>query len=129
MLSRRSLKVAAAIILFGIVYGITAKLCLRLAFFAPSASPVWPPAGLALAGLLVLGYRAWPAIFIGAFFVNLTTAGDLLTSLCIATGNSLEALCAAWLVNRFAGGTRVFERAQDVFKFVFIAIVCAAISA
>ncbi len=89
---------------------------------------MWPPAGIAVAALLVLGYRAWPAIFIGAFFVNLTTAGSLGTSLCIATGNSLEALCGAWLVNRFAGGTRVFDRAQDVFKFLLIAAVSTAVS-
>src|SRR5690349_7796231 len=111
MLSRRFFKVAAAIILFGLVYAVVAKFSLRLACFAPSASPVWPP------------------IFVGAFFVNFTTAGNLLTSLCIATGSSLEVLCAAWLVTRFAGGVRVFERAQDVFKFVFIAIVCSTISA
>jgi integral membrane sensor domain MASE1 len=52
----------------------------------------------------LLGYRAWPAIFIGAFLVNVTTAGNVATSLAIGTGNTLEALVGAWLVNRFAGG-------------------------
>ena len=40
----------------------------------------------------------------------------------------LEAVYSAWLLNRFAGGTRVFERAQDVFKFALIAAVSTAIS-
>lgn len=40
--------------------------------------------------LLVLGYRAWPAILAGAFLVNFATAGTLATSLGIATGNTLE---------------------------------------
>ena len=92
-------------VIVALIYGVVAKLSLQLAFFEPSASPVWPPAGIAVAVLLVLGYRVWPAIFIGAFFVNWATAGNLATSLCIASGNSLEALCGAWLVNRFAGGT------------------------
>lgn len=109
-------------------YFVAGKAGLRLAFLQPSASPVWPPAGIAVAALLVLGNRAWPAIFLGAFFVNLTTAGNISTSLCIASGNTLEALCGSWLVNRYAGGTRVFDRAQDVFKFVLIAVGSTAIS-
>jgi len=128
MFSRRSSLLAATTAL-AVVYGIAAKLSLYLAFFQPSASPVWPPAGIAVAALLVLGYRAWPAIFVGAFVANLTTAGNVITSLCISSGNSLEALCGAWLLNRFAGGTRVFDRAQDVFKFALIAAVSAALSA
>src|SRR2546423_3635521 len=109
MVSRRFSMVAAMAVL-AVVYFITGKLGLQLAFLQASASPVWPPAGIALAALLLLGYRAWPAVFVGAFFVNLTTAGNFATSLCIATGNTLEALCGMWLVNRLAGGTRVFDR-------------------
>ena len=91
--------------LIGIVTSFTsspAKFGLHLASLHASASPVWPPAGIALAAILLLGYRAWPAIFVGAFLVNLTTAGDIATSVAIATGNTLEAVAGAWLVNRFA---------------------------
>src|SRR5437588_4749066 len=91
--------------LLTVVYFIAGKLGLKLAFLHASASPVWPPAGIALAALLLLGYRVWPAIFVGAFSVNATTAGNIATSLGIAAGNTLEAVCGAWLVNRFAGGT------------------------
>jgi integral membrane sensor domain MASE1 len=91
--------------LLTLVYVIAGKFGLMLAFLQPSASPVWPPAGIALAALLVLGYRGWPAIFVGAFVVNVTTAGNVATSLVVASGNTLEAVCGAWLVNRFAGGT------------------------
>src|SRR6266478_1221299 len=111
-----------------VVYFIAGKLGLKLAFLYASASPVWPPAGIALAALLVLGYRAWPALFVGAFLVNLTTAGNVATSLAIASGNTLEALCGAWLVNRFAGGTTVFDRPQGVFKFALAAGVSTIIS-
>src|SRR5438093_10980540 len=90
-----------------VIYFIAGKLGLMLASLHASASPVWPPAGIALAALLLLGYRALPGIFIGAFLVNVTTAGNVATSFAIATGNTLEALVGAWLVNRFAGGTNV----------------------
>src|SRR5438552_11263951 len=117
-----------AIGILTVIYFIVGKLSLQLAFVHPSASPVWPPAGIALAALVVFGYRTWPAIFLGAFLVNVTTAGNIGTSLCIATGNTLEAVCGAWLVNRFAGGTRMFERAQDVFKFAVAVMVSTAVS-
>src|SRR5213079_861711 len=109
-------------------YFIAGKLGLTLASLNASASPVWPPAGIALAALLLLGYRIWPAILIGAFLVNVTTAGNVATSFAIATGNTLEALVGAWLVNRFAGRTNVFDRPQGVFKFALAAGISAIIS-
>src|SRR5881394_2539316 len=114
--------------LLTLVYFIAGKFGLILASLHASASPVWPPAGIALAALLLLGYRAWPAIFVGAFLVNVTTAGNVATSLAIASGNTLEAVCGAWLVNRFAGGTTVFDRPQGVFKFALAAVVSTTIS-
>ena len=121
MSSRRFSRIALLLGLT-VIYFVAGKLGLRLAFLHASASPVWPPAGIALAALLLLGYETWPAVFVGAFLVNVTTAGNVGTSLAIGAGNTLEALCGAWLVNRFAGGTRVFDRAQDVFKFAFAAV-------
>src|SRR6186713_350496 len=86
---------------FAIIYLIAGKIGLHLASLHASASPVWPPAGIALAGILLLGYRAWPAIFVGAFLVNLTTMGSIATSLGVAAGNTLEGLAGAYLVNQF----------------------------
>src|ERR1700756_5749924 len=100
--------------LLAIAYFIAGKLGLMLASLHASASPVWPPAGIALAAMLVFGYRVWPAIFVGAFLVNLTTAGNVATSVAIAAGNTLEALAGAWLVNRFADGVNAFGRPQSV---------------
>src|SRR3989441_12364364 len=86
------------------VYVLAGKLGLILAFVHASATPVWPPTGIALAAFLLLGFRVWPAILAGAFLVNVTTAGSALTSVGIAAGNTLEGLCGAWLVKRFAAG-------------------------
>src|SRR5512132_1030338 len=114
--------------ILAVIYFIAGKLGLMLASLHASASPVWPPAGIALAGSLLLGYRAWPGIFIGAFLVNVTTAGNVATSFAIAAGNTIEALVGAWLVNRFAGGTNVFDRLQGVFKFALAAGISTIIS-
>ncbi len=91
----------------------------------PSASAVWPPTGVAIAALLVFGYRATPAVFAGAFLVNLTTAGTVVTSIGIAAGNTLEGLAAAYLVARFANGRNVFDHALDIFKFAGLAALAS----
>src|SRR5215510_6869394 len=98
----------------GAAYVLAAKLSLRLATVHPSASPFWPPTGIAIVTLLLLGLRLWPAIFAGAFFVNLTTAGSILTSLGIGAGNCLEAVTACYLVSRFANGKDVFDSTRGI---------------
>lgn len=107
------------------IYFVGGKLGLQLAWVHPSATPVWPPTAIALAACLALGYRMWPGILLGAFLVNLTTAGSVATSIGIAAGNTLEALAGAYLVRKFARGQQAFERAQDVFKFTLLAALGA----
>ena len=110
------------IVLVGLAasYFVAAKLGLRLAYVHPSATAVWPGTGIALAAFLILGYGVWPAIFIGAFLVNVTTEGTVGTSVVIALGNTLEGLLGAFLVNRFANGPRAIDRARDIFKFALL---------
>jgi PAS domain S-box-containing protein len=108
-------------------YFTVGKLGLHLALIHPSVTAVWPPTGLALAAGLVLGYRVWPGILLGAFLVNVTTAGSVATSLGIACGNTLEALLGTFLVNRFAHGRAVLERAHDIFIFVALAALLSTL--
>jgi len=111
-------------------YFVAGKLGLKLASVHASATAVWPCTGIALATLLIFGYRVWPAVLAGAFLVNLTTAGSVSTSIGIAVGNTLEPVAGCYLVSRFAGGRHAFERAQDIFKFAFLAaMVSTTISA
>src|SRR5262245_46182797 len=104
--------------LLGLVYFAAAKGGLALAVVNPSASAVWPPAGIALATILVYGRSTWPAIAAGAFLANLTTAGTPLTSAGIALGNTLEALLGAWLVDRYAGGRHAISSVRGIFLFL-----------
>ena len=110
-----------AIIALTVIYFFAGKLGLSLAFLNPSATAVWPPAGIALAAFLIIGDYVGPAILLGAFLVNFTTSGSALPSLAIAMGNTIKGLVGAYLVNRYANGARVFARAQDVLKFTILA--------
>src|SRR6476660_10124714 len=107
------------------VYVLAGKIGLQLAIFHPSATPVWPPTGISLAAFLLLGYWVWPAIFLGAFAVHVTTAGSTVSSLAIATGNTLEGLIGALLVNYVANGHKCFAQQGDTLKFVLLAAVCS----
>ena len=113
-----------------IAYFVAGKFGLSLAFVNASSSAVWPPTGIAFAAFLLLGHRVWPAVLVGAFLVNITTAGSVATSVGIAAGNTLEGFLGAYLVRRFANGRRVFERSRDVFKFTLLAaLLSTAVSA
>lgn len=109
------------------LYFLAGKFGLRLAFAHPSATAVWPPTGIALAALLWYGRRVWPAVFAGAFLVNLTTAGTVATALGIAAGNTLEGVVGAALVERWADGRRAFQRAPTVVSFTLLAAMLATL--
>ncbi len=119
-----------AVIAVAAAYFVVGKLGLKLAMVHTSVTAVWPPTGLALAVLLMWGARLWPGIFLGAFLVNITTDGSVLTTLGIATGNTLEGMVGAWLVTRFANGRNCLTEVRGVFGFVFLAALAStAISA
>ncbi|HEX4632660.1 MAG TPA: MASE1 domain-containing protein [Gemmatimonadales bacterium] len=112
------------------VYIVAGKLGLELAFLVPSATPVWPPTGIAIAALVLYGRWLWPAVFAGAFVVNLTTAGTVWTSLAIAGGNTLEAVVGATLVARWAGGAGAARRSASlVAMFALAGLGATAIAA
>lgn len=127
----RNWKIYAAKVagLAGAYYG-AAKLGLDLAFETDSVTAVWPPTGIALAALVLWGYRLWPGVAIGAFLANSWTGIPLYAVLGITLGNTLEALAGAWLLHRVAGFRPSLERLRDVLALVVLAGgVSTAISA
>src|SRR5438093_3825675 len=114
------LKRLAAVLAVAAVYFLAGKFGLSLAFVNASLSAVWPPTGIALAALLLWGYRLWLGIFVRAFLVNFTTSGTPVADLGIAGGNTLQALVGAWLVNRYVRGGKALDRAYDICKCVLV---------
>ena len=107
------------------IYFVVAKLGLAWASIHPSATPIWPPTGLALASVLLLGFRISPAIFIAALLANATTAGSVYTSMAIAVGNTLESVVGAWIITRWSAGLHTFDGPAGVAKFAFISFAPA----
>ena len=105
---------AAKVVAIAAVYYGAAKLGLSLAFATSSVTAVWPPTGIALAALVLWGYRFWPGVALGAFLANSWTGVPIYTVLGITVGNTLEALVGAYLLRRFAGFRPSLERVRDV---------------
>jgi PAS domain S-box-containing protein len=102
-------------------YVVAAKLGLSLAVMAEQVSVVWPPTGVALVAILLVGYRVWPGIWIGAFVANATANEPIATAFGIAVGNTLEAVSGAWLLRRITGFDNSLERLKDVLGLILLA--------
>lgn len=120
----------AALSLLALIYYAAGRFGLGLASINPHATVLWAPTGISIAALLLLGYRVWPAVLVGAFLVNHHVNASIVVSAAIAVGNTLEAFVGAYLVKQFANGTKAFYRTKDVFRFVcFSGFLASAISA
>src|SRR5262245_50865615 len=111
---------AGVLALAGVYFG-AAKLGLSLAVVAEQVTVVWPPTGIALAAVLLFGYRVWPGIALGALLANLTAHEPVWVACGIAAGNTLEALTGAWLLRRVAGFDNALGRLKDVLGLVVLA--------
>jgi PAS domain S-box-containing protein len=112
----------------GAYYG-AAKLGMSLEVAHGVITPVWPPSGIALAALLVLGVRFWPAVAIGAFAANATSGATIAVAAGISVGNTLAAVVGALLIRRI-GFTPALDRIRSVLALVVAgAFASTAISA
>jgi PAS domain S-box-containing protein len=107
--------------LLAAVYVGMAKLGLTMALVAEQVTVVWPPTGIALAALLLFGYRIWPGIALGAFLANATANAPLHAAAGIALGNTLEALVGAWMLRSLVKFDPALGRVKDVLGLVVLA--------
>jgi PAS domain S-box-containing protein len=92
-------------------YYVTGRIGLALAIPPGYATVVWPPAGIALAAVVLGGYRNWPGVMLGSFLVNfepnfqsvapLQLLSSLALPMAISAAAALQAVVGAWLLKRF----------------------------
>ncbi len=110
------------------VYVGAAKVGLELAVARGVITPVWAPAGIAVAVLVLFGRGYWPAIALGAFIANATSGASIPMALVIAFGNTLEAVVARELLVR-ARFRPTLERVRDVFALILLGAVASTMIA
>jgi PAS domain S-box-containing protein len=103
---------------------------LTVPFTSGNVSPVWPAAGVALAAMIIFGYRVWPAVALAAFVVNLFTDIPHAAAAGIALGNTVGPLFGTWLLRRLPAFQPSLPRLRDVLGMSICGALCGtAISA
>jgi signal transduction histidine kinase len=111
----------------GLYYG-AARAGLHLAYLHGSVTALWPPVGLGMAALVILGPGVWPAIVIGDLLVaDFSTPWGTVAGQTV--GNTFEVVVAAVLFRRLAERRTSLERVWDVLALVACAAVGTLISA
>ena len=91
-------------------------------FLSGSVALVWPPAGIALAAILLFGYRFWPGVALGAVlfsFMNGMPFGFF--TLGTAVGNTMGAIVCAFLLKKIIAFDNAMERTRDVTGYIGLA--------
>ncbi|MEX1993235.1 MAG: MASE1 domain-containing protein [Steroidobacteraceae bacterium] len=134
-----SVSLLRKISLLAIAYFATGWLGLLVAVPPGYATAVWPPSGIALAGLLLWGPRVWPGVFLGSFLINAWVSyaatqtylgfASLAVAASIGVGSTLQALLAAHLLRRWIGLGRLFSSGPATLGFAAIVALCCVIAA
>jgi len=128
-LNSQFLSYLAKVGLLTLIYFAAGRLGLTVSSIEGIVTLVWPPTGIALAALLLFGYRLWPGVALGAFVVNSSAGAPLATVIGISIGNTLEAVAGAYLLRHVVGFHHSLERLQDVSSFISVTAISAMVSA
>lgn len=101
------------------LYYASGKLGLLQELVRGQVTPLWPPTGVALAALLILGPRVWPGIALGAFLINVFLGPSAAAVLAIVAGNTLAPLVSYGLLRR-ADFRPQMNRFRDALALVFL---------
>jgi PAS domain S-box-containing protein len=80
--------------------------------------PVWPAYGIAVAAILIWGYRVWLGVAAGAFLVAFFSPVPHIAALGQAAGATLAATAAAFLVHYVADFRPSLSRLSDVLSLI-----------
>ncbi len=107
-----------------VIYFILGLIGLQLAVPPSQAGAVWPPAGISLVSMLILGYRVWPGIFLGNFAASAWAFGfapDILP-IYFATGlgATMNAATGSYLIKRTIGFPNELLKTRDIIWFMLL---------
>lgn len=110
---------AVILIAFYFVGGLVGE---QASFKADTIAIVWPPSGIALAAILLFGYKFWPGVALGAVLFTFWSGSPTgFFTWGTAFGNTVGALVCAFLLERFVQFRTSMERVRDVAGFVLLA--------
>jgi signal transduction histidine kinase len=120
------------IILVALLFYASACLGYLLAFKNTNTLPTWPPSGIGLALILLLGRRSWPGLAIGALVANLMAYWNnpalpihsiILISTSIAAAMTIEVLIGNFLIRSWICDVYPFKNTKSAFRFLIVTLL------
>ncbi len=118
----RNLTTFTRVVILIALYFLGGLLGKETTFLSGTVALVWPPAGIALAAILLFGYKFWPGVALGAVlfsFINGTPLGFFTFG--TAVGNTMGAVISVFLLKKFVAFENSMERARDVIGYIGLA--------
>lgn len=124
------------IVIVAAAYFLSALLGYYLAFDGSDFLPAWPPAGVALALLLLLGRKSWPGITMGALLANIMAFWNvqeappqmiIILSTVVALAYTIQAILGNFLIKKWINDPFPFLKTTNAFRFLFITVLVAFI--
>ncbi len=112
-----------------LIYALLARMVLTFTIDNGDITMLWLPGGVGLAALLIGGKQLWPGVFLGAASAGIMMHDPLWVALLIALGNTLESLCAAYLLSRIKGFETALQKPGDFIYLTTTALLSCLISA
>jgi diguanylate cyclase (GGDEF)-like protein/PAS domain S-box-containing protein len=121
------IRVAWATLFVVAAYFVTARIGLSLSFSHPNLTTVWVPSGIALAAVLLGGYRMLPAVALGAMLSSLPDSLPFGAVIGVTVASTVEAAVAVALLRRVRFDRRI-ARVRDVIALAGLAGVVSTIA-
>jgi len=106
-------------------YAVLGVLALQIAIAPGYVAPLYPPAGIGVAAVLIFGDRALPAIFLGSFLTNIVSslavgleASSWINASIVALGASFQATVARRLIERYVGFPNALDSGNGIIRFL-----------
>lgn len=121
-------------------YFLAARFAILLAIPPYFISPIWPAAGIALASIILFGYRYIPGIFLGAFVSTisvyiqdgneLSNLHILVIAVSLSIGASMQAAIGTFLIRRVVNLPTYLEHEKDILMILVLGgPICCIINA
>src|ERR1700692_2314587 len=113
--AKRNLTTFTRVVILIALYFLGGLLGKETSFLSGNVALVWPPAGIALAAILLFGHRFWPGVALGAVLFSLMNGMPFgFFTLGTAIGNTMGAIVCAYLLKKFIAFGNAMERTRDV---------------
>ena len=123
------LRYAGGVLLIAVLYFLGAQLGAYLAFVERSVTPVWPPSGIALGMLLLLGVRYWPGVALAILLETIVGSASPLSMVLISIGNTAVAVGSAVVLQRWTLGQSPLASPDGALRLIIVALLGPVVGA